>query len=183
MKGVIFNLFENFITSQYSEEVYDDIIDACDTGATNPLEIVGPGSYPDEIFDAIISKAAEITKNNVPELLRGMGRHSLPVLAERYPHFFHDFTHPREFLKTASMIHQVEVRKLYQDAEVPKFFIDVHDDNHLTLTYKSKRKLCHLAEGLIIGLGDHYNTPLEISQQECIQNGDKVCKFKLTFNK
>jgi len=182
MKGIIFNLFESFITTTYSEDTYEEILEAADTGSVNPFEIVGPGSYPDEVFDAIIAKTAEITKKDVAEVLRALGRHSLPILTERYPQFFEDFKHPREFLKTASMIHQIEVRKLYQDAEVPKFFIDDQGGNNLTVTYKSRRHLCHLAEGLISGLGDYYQVPLDISQPECIQNGGKACKLVLTFH-
>lgn len=182
MKGIIFNLFENFVTHQFGEETYEDIIAASDTGSLNPFEIVGPGSYPDEIFSIILTKAVEKTGKNKADILREMGRHSLPILAQRYPHFFDGYKHPREFLKTASMIHQVEVRKLYQDAVVPKFFIEDHDGQGLTLTYKSKRVLCHLAEGLISGLGDYYHIPTEITQIECIQTGGSICKFNLQFH-
>lgn len=182
MKGIIFNLFESFLTAKFGEETYEEILTASDTGSLNPFEIVGPGSYPDEAFNAILAKAAEKTKKDTADILREMGRHSLPILAERYPHFFDDYKHPREFLRTASMIHQVEVRKLYQDAEVPKFFIDDHDNAGLTFTYKSKRRLCHLVEGLLIGLGDHYRVPVEIRQTECLLTGGKVCKFILKFS-
>ena len=182
MKGIIFNLFEKFITDKFGEESYEDIIAASDTDSLNPFEIVGPGSYPDEIFIILLAKTAEMTQMDRADILRAMGRHSLPILAERYPHFFDDYKHPREFLKTVSMIHQVEVRKLYQNAEVPKFFIDDHGDAGLTLTYKSRRRLCHLAQGLISGLGDHYRIPIEITQTECIQTGGKVCKFILKFH-
>ncbi len=182
MKGIIFNLFESFITAKFGEETYEDILAASDTGSLDPFEIVGPGSYPDEAFNAILAKAAEMMKKDLAEILREMGRHSLPILAERYPHFFDDYKHPREFLKTASMIHQVEVRKLYQDAEVPKFFVDDHGDEGLTFTYKSRRRLCHLVEGLIAGLGDHYRVPTDIVQAECLLTGGKVCKFILKFH-
>ena len=181
MKGIIFNLFDNFIISRFGEDTHDEILEASETGPINPFEIVGPGSYPDEMFDAIVTKAAEITKEDKANLLRAMGRHSLPILAERYPHFFNDYKHPREFLKTASMIHQVEVRKLYQDADVPKFFIEDHGSAGLTLTYKSRRHLCHLAEGLIDGLGVYYQVPLQISQPECVQSGGRACKLILQF--
>ncbi|MDH3392697.1 MAG: heme NO-binding domain-containing protein [Desulfobulbaceae bacterium] len=181
MKGIIFNLFENFITKKFGDSTYEEIINSCDTGSFNPLDIVGPGSYPDELFTAILNKSSEITKKSTADILREMGRHSLPILADRYPHFFDDYKHPRDFLKTASMIHQVEVRKLYQDAEVPKFFIDTHEDGETILTYKSRRLLCHFAEGLIYGLGDHYRIPINITQTECVQNGDKICKFNLKF--
>lgn len=182
MKGIIFNLFEDYINTKYGEDFYEEILEASDTGEVDPFEIVGPGSYPDETFNTILAQASEMTQKDISLLLREMGRHSLPILADRYPHFFADYHHPREFLKTASMIHQVEVRKLYQGAEVPKFFVEDQDAGGLHLTYKSKRRLCHLVEGLIAGLGDHYRVPVNIVQIDCIQKGDSNCKFSLTFD-
>jgi predicted hydrocarbon binding protein len=182
MKGIIFNLFEDFIVSRYGEDKYEEIIAASDTGALDPFEIVGPGSYPDEAFDAILNKASEKIDRNISEILKDMGRHSLSKLAERHPHFFNGCEHPRDFLKTASMIHHVEVRKLYQGAEVPSFFVDDRNQDGLALTYKSRRHLCHLVEGLIAGLGDHYKIAVSINQTECIHSGGQVCKFIVKFH-
>ncbi len=182
MKGIIFNLFEDFIISKFGEEFYENILATSNTGSLNPFDIVGPGSYPDEAFHTLIGKAAEKANTDTMEILRDMGRHSLPMLAKRYPQFFRDYNHPREFLKTASMIHHVEVRKLYRNAEVPNFFVEDHGDDHMSLIYHSKRNLCHLAEGLLAGLGDYYRIPMDIMQSECIQTGGKACKFILKFH-
>ena len=160
MKGIIFNLLEDFIVSRYGENKYEEIVTASDTGQLDPFEIVSPGSYPDEAFETIVRRASEKTGTTMPELLKEMGRHSLPKLVERYPHFFDPHEHPRDFLKTTAMIHHVEVKKLYLGAEVPNFFISDEHQDGLTLVYKSKRSLCHLVEGLVVGLGDHYKIPV-----------------------
>ena len=182
MKGIIFNLLEDYIVSRYGEKKYEEIITSCDTGTLDPFEIVSPGSYPDEAFQAIMKSASEKIDTNLPEMLKDIGQHSLAKLAERYPHFFEPYNHPRDILKTASMIHHVEVKKLYQGAEVPNFYVDDHGQDGLTLIYKSKRRLCYLAEGLIAGLGDHYKIPVSVKQSECIQSGGSVCKFIVQFH-
>ncbi len=181
MKGIIFNLLEDFIVSRHGEEIYEDIVETCDTGELDPFEIVSPGSYPDEVFDVIVRNAAKKTATPLPALLKEMGRHALPKLAKRYPHFFTPYTHPRDFLKTASMIHHVEVKKLYQGAEVPKFFVDDKGPEGLALTYKSRRHLCHLVEGLVDGLGTHYHVPLSVEQVECVLTGHDACTFNVQF--
>lgn len=182
MKGIIFNLLEDFIVARYGEDTYEEIIVASDTGSLDPFEIVSPGSYPDEAFEIILKTASEKIDTNIPELLKDLGRHSLPILVARYPHFFDPYKHPRDFLKTTSMIHQVEVKKLYQGAEVPNFSIADESQDGFTLIYKSMRHLCHLAEGLIAGLGDYYKISVSIDQSECIHSGDAVCKFKIKFH-
>ncbi len=182
MKGIIFNLLEDFIVSRYGEDKYEEIITASDTGTLDPFEIVAPGSYPDEAFQTIMKSASEKTDSNIPEMLKNIGQHSLAKLADRYPYFFDPYDHPRDFLKTASMIHHVEVKKLYQGAEVPHFYVNDHGHDGLSIVYKSKRRLCYLAEGLIAGLGDHYKIPVSVKQSECIQSGGTACKFVVKFN-
>ena len=181
MKGIIFNLFENYIVSKYGEDKYEEIITASETGSLDSFEIVGPVSYPDAAFKAIIKSASEKTGTAIPEMLKDVGRHSLAILAKRYPHFFDPYDHPRDFLKTTSMIHHVEVNKLYQGADVPTFFVEDHGQDGLTLIYKSRRRLCYLAEGLIAGLGDHYKISVSTHQSECIGSGGNICKFIITF--
>ena len=182
MKGIIFNLLEDFIVSRYGEDKYEEIIAASETGSLDPFEIVSPGSYPDEAFQTIIKSASEKIDTNIPEMLKDLGQHSLTKLAERYPHFFDPYNHPRDFLKTASMIHHVEVKKLYHGAEVPHFYVDDHGQSGLTIVYKSKRHLCYLAEGLIAGLGGHYKVPVSVKQSECLLSGGSKCNFIVQFD-
>jgi len=142
--------------------------------------MVGPGSYPDSDFMVILGQAARTTGMDAAPLLQAMGRHSLPILAGRYPHFFSGFSHPRDFLKTTSLIHQVEVKKLYRDAEVPRFTIKDLPDG-MVVTYHSSRRLCHFVAGLLAGLSDYYQVPMTVKQVECILEGGRTCTFEVSF--
>ena len=180
MKGIIFNLLEQFINDRFGEDTYEEIVAACSPLSGDPYAMVSPGSYPDSDFMTLLGQAARTTGMDQASLLQAMGRHSLPLLAQRYPHFFSAYDHPRDFLKTTSLIHQVEVKKLYRDAEVPRFTIEDQADG-MTVTYHSSRRLCHFVAGLLTGLSDFYRVPMAVQQVECILEGGGACTFALSF--
>lgn len=181
MKGIIFNLLGGYLTDRFGEDKYEEILSSCKLQSDDPFTMVSPATYADADFGIIAAKAAEILKMSIPDLLREMGTHAMPKLAERYPGFFTDYDHPADFLKTASFIHEIEVKKLYKDADVPKFTIESETPEQMILSYNSKRRLCHLVEGLLTGLGNYYNIPLKVKQTECQISGGQQCVFLLKF--
>jgi Haem-NO-binding len=67
-----------------------------------------------------------------------------------------------------------EVRKIYPRADAPEFIVTAVGKG-VHLQYLSKRRLCHLAEGLVRGTGDWFSTPVEVTHLSCIQRGDVSC--------
>ena len=179
MKGIIFNLLEDFIVEKFGENKYEEIIASCALQTNEPF--VGPGSYPDEDFFAIYSKALEHLKIPSAEALRTFGKYCFHKLASKYPIFIKMHNHPKDFLKSVDSTIHVEVRKLYKDSETPKFTYRDPAPNKLIMEYTSKRKLCNFAEGLIEGVSEHYKIPIQCKQLQCTLNGNKVCEFDLTF--
>ncbi|WP_220471645.1 V4R domain-containing protein [Colwellia sp. BRX10-4] len=47
--------------------------------------------------------------------------------------------------------------------------------------YQSKRKLCHLCEGLISGAARHFKQAIVIEQSECMHDGANKCKLVISF--
>ncbi len=183
MKGIIFNLLEGFITDKYGEEEYDGMLAKCRLKTEDPEVMVGPGTYPDEDFAAIISEAAAFVGVSVADALRAFGRYAIPKLAEKHPRFFSPYHHPKDFLKTVDFIHHIEIHKLYKGAETPKFLTEDPASDRLVMKYSSVRGLCGLVEGLIDGLADHYKIPIERDQTLCVQKGDGECVFNLRFER
>jgi heme-NO-binding protein len=105
-----------------------------------------------------------------------------PVFAERYPGFFEPHQTTLEFLLTLNEIIHPEVRKLYPGAEVPVFDHSV-SDHRLTMGYKSDRKLCMFAEGLIEGAAAHYEEELTVKQPTCMNRGDERCVLEISFRR
>lgn len=180
MKGIIFNLLEQFVSENWGDKVYEEILNECSLETKGPF--VGPGSYPDSDLMAIVSKGVEKSGIALPELLRKFGRFCIPILAEKFPDFVTPYKHPRDFLKTVDNIIHLEVKKLWEDAKPPGFVLREPDSGRLIMEYRSERKLCKFMEGLIEGVGDYYNTLIQYRQTRCMLNGEDVCEFDLTFS-
>jgi hypothetical protein len=182
MKGIIFNLLEDYVTSCSDEASWEDIVAKCSLESKAPLDIVGPGTYPDNDFLEIVLKAADHLKTNPTELLRQFGRHSTPAIARRYSSFFTPYQHPKDFLKFTGVIHQTEIKKLYKDAKTPQFSCHEIDENHISLKYSSERHLDAMVEGLLEGLGDYYKIPLQIEAKKRNPNSKPAsCEFIIKF--
>jgi predicted hydrocarbon binding protein len=86
----------------------------------------------------------------------------------------------KPFLLTLDQVIHVEVRKLYSDAGLPEFKYQDENDNELVMLYRSPRKLCALAEGLMAGAAKHFNSDYQLKHDICMHNGDDHCRFELT---
>lgn len=179
MKGIVFNILEDFICEGWGEDVYDEILGRCPLHTKEPF--VGPHTYPDADLLMIVGKAAERLGLPVPDAIQAFGKFCFPRLAAKYPVFLKGHEHPKTFLKTIEGVIHVEVRKLLRDADPPRItFVDLGPDT-LMLNYASKRALCPLFVGLLEGVADHFRTPIHRRETACMLKGAPACEFHLTF--
>ena len=179
MKGVLFNLLEEFIIENYGEKTFDDILDECSLTTTEPF--VGPGTYPDEDLMEIVTKAAAKLGITPDQAMFAYGRYIFPKLVEAVPQFVEHHDHPKVFLKTINDVIHMEVKKMYTHAYTPEFkYFDTEEDK-LIIQYSSKRKLYALMEGLIEGVADYFNYTIRRSRKIHDLNGKEVCDFSLYF--
>ncbi len=181
MKGIIFNLLEDYIENTFGAGEYEEMLAGCPLSVEDPELIVGPGTYPDRDFLAMVNWLALRNNRQDDEILRSFGRYSIIRLAERYPQFFNAYENPRDFLKSVGFIHHIEIRKLYKDAQTPEFSAEDHGEGRMRLRYRSKRHLCAFVEGLIDGLAEQYGRPITREKTSCSQSGGQECVFLLHF--
>jgi hypothetical protein len=177
MKGIIFNIVEEVVADAYGPAAWDGLMAAAglDGGYTSL------GSYPDSQLYDIVGAACTTTRLAPADLLRMLGRNSMPKLFERYPHLFDSAPDARSFILGLNTIIHPEVRKLYAGASCPHFQF-TQGEQRLTLGYNSPRKLCHLAEGFVAGLADHFGETIAISQSTCMHDGDAACHIDLAWS-
>ncbi len=179
MKGVIFRLFEEFVTSNWGDEFFEDVLASTKLVTQEPF--VGPGTYPDEDLLALLDNAVTRLGVSPAEALTGFGRFAFPRLAASFPVFVQGHVHPKSFLQSVDSVIHVEVRKLYPEAVTPRVLIQDTGPDQAILRYESPRKLCALLCGLLEGVGDHFGTPLQFSQSRCALRGDPFCEFAIQF--
>jgi hypothetical protein len=175
MKGIVFNLLEEVVATHVGESVWDEMLEKAGVdGAYTSL-----GNYSDEEFVRLLEALSEHRASPPRDTLRWFGHQSMPFLAERYPEFFAPHASLRPFLLSLNDVIHAEVRKLYPGAEVPVFGFELPQaagsGESVVIHYRSKRKLCPLAEGFIAGAADHFRQSVSISQQSCMMEGADEC--------
>ncbi|MFI9330248.1 heme NO-binding domain-containing protein [Kitasatospora sp. NPDC052868] len=177
MKGVVFDLLDEIVSQNYGPRKWGEIIDAAGVeGAYTSL-----GNYPDEEFFRIVTAAASGLDMKEDEVVRWLGRKSIPIFAERYPTFFDGHSSTRTFLLTLEDIIHPEVRRLYPGAQVPSFTFDTSSEDVLVMRYRSERQLCWFGEGLIEGAAENFRESVDIKQTKCTRRGDEECVYEVSI--
>jgi hypothetical protein len=178
VKGIVFNLLEAVVTKEHGENVWETLLDnAGMDGAYTSL-----GSYPDDQLMRLVAAASGTLKCSDAEVLQWFGRNAMSILAERYPQFFKGQSSTRAFLLTLNEIIHPEVRKIYPGADVPVFDFDSSSPNVLVVGYRSRRKLCALAEGFVEGAAEHFGQSLTFEHLQCMHHGADKCVFRIVFS-
>lgn len=84
-----------------------------------------------------------------------------------------------EFLKSIHDVIHKEVEKLYKTQNLPVIRCEQPGPDLLLMDYRSPRKLCHLADGLIRGAAKQFNTEVLISHDVCMHDGSDHCEFRI----
>jgi hypothetical protein len=181
MKGVIFVIFEDFITSTFGRETFEDLLEACPHVAKEP--IVSPKTYPDDWMVGMLMAACKKLDVTPEFALRAFGKFAFGGLTKRYPAFLEGVEHPRQLLLAVHDIIHVEVKKLMEGATPPNLYYDDVDGDldKLVIHYESKRGLCMLMEGLLDGVAEHFGMEITYEQTSCTHRGDPRCTFEIQF--
>ncbi len=177
MKGVVFNLLEQIVTRDYGEDAWDELLDSAGLeGAYTSL-----GSYGDADLAKLVDAASDALAISPDEIVRWLGRNALPLFAVSHPQLFENHVSARTFVLTLNDIIHPEVRKLYPGADVPVFDFETTATGELVMGYRSPRKMCTFAEGLLEGAGEHFGEQLVIEQPRCMKRGDERCVIEIGF--
>ena len=177
MKGIIFNLLEDAVTSQYGADTWDELLTATQLeGVYTSL-----GSYPDAEIQALVRAAADRLHLSPFEVLRWFGRKAMPMLLERYPAFFATQTSTRPFLRSVNSLIHPEVLKIYPHADTPTFEFHDAPDGGLLLGYRSERRMCALIQGFAEGAAEYYGETATFDHRLCMHRGDDRCLCHITF--
>lgn len=179
MQGLIFNLLGERVSEAWGEAYWTDLI-AETPGMDNPV-FVGPKNYPDEGFTSLVTRVSTDRGMPMDELLVDFGRWCFPRLAATHPVFLEGYGRAQDFLLTVEDVVHTEVRKLYDDAYLPRIRFERPTSSTLVAIYHSKRKLCWLAEGLIRGVGDFFGEEVSTAQEACMHEGAPECRIRVDF--
>lgn len=177
MKGVVFVEFLEMVEAEFSADMADDIIDDCELPSGGAYTAVGTYDHAEMV--SLVGALSQRTGMPAPDLIRAFGEYLFERFHVHHNDFFDGIHDSLDFLERIEDVIHVQVRKLYPNAELPRFEIERPDPDHLRMVYRSDRHMGDLAEGLIRQCIAHYGTPVTVERHNLDDSGGRV-RFELS---
>ena len=176
MKGIVFTEFFEMVEQAHGYQMVDQLIMDNDLPSGGAYTTIGTYSHQEMV--TLVVDLGEKTKTPVPKLLHAFGQYLFGTFVKSYPMFFSTAANAFDFLESIEKNIHVEVKKLYPDAELPRFTTQRIEEHCLEMIYHSDRSMADFALGLIEKTFDHYQEKAVIEREDLTENGSKV-KFMI----
>ncbi|MBT5923483.1 MAG: heme NO-binding domain-containing protein [Cellvibrionales bacterium] len=178
MKGVIFTHLQEMIESEQGFQVWDAILERCDLASGGVF--VATERYPDEELFAIVTELSTVTDTAINDLLGVFGEYLFVNLHKSMPpEVFAPLT-LWDLLKGLDSIIHMEVKKLDKKAQPPSLTVVRSSDKEMVLEYRSAKKLCHLAMGMLKSAAAMFDEDVTLAMPLCIHDGHDHCELVIT---
>jgi len=180
MKGMIFTALADLVERDYGLATWQKALDSCD--CTNSGAYSAGGSYPDHEILCLVGFLCEELDLPKEFVLRRFGESLFESLKASHPYFLTPHADTKSFLLSIKDVIHKDVEKLHPGTSLPWLsYASEETPKHLTMLYQSKRKLCFLAEGLILGAANHFECEIALIHSRCVYRGDENCQLDIQF--
>lgn len=173
MKGIVFTEFMDMVGKTFSDEVLENILDRADLDSGGAYTAIG--TYNNQEIVNLVVELSKETDIPIPDLLKAYGEYLFTRFTELFPQYFEPIDNSFEFLEQVDNHIHVEVKKLYPDAELPRFSSVRNSEDTLTMNYYSSRHFEDLAYGLIKGCNDFYKESVDVQYKEGKDESGESC--------
>lgn len=179
MKGVINKGVQELVESQFGDNAWEAI--RCRAGCEEPS--FSPGiDYPDQMTIDLIAAASEHLHLTTDAVMIEFGKYWVANTGSKsYPSLFAlAGGNAKEFLRNMDRVHR-QVTVSIHGAHPPPLKPEDLPHGGLAIHYQSKRMLCPVLHGLILGVGIYCDEPLSVKETTCMRNGEAECTFEVRF--
>jgi hypothetical protein len=181
MKGIVFVELLAMAEDAFGEDVVDNLIETSDLPSGGAYTSVG--NYPCEELMTLVQGFSRHSGVSGPELQRLFGHWMMDSFKTHYPQFFENRSGSLTMLEAIEDDIHVEVRKLYPDADLPKFDTHRPGPDALDMTYRSPRPLADFCQGLIEASVEKFGETAKISRTDRDEGDMTVADFKIRLGK
>ena len=178
MHGIVFEELREFVWRAHGADAWAALLKEAAPGR----RFYAPDTdYPDEELEALLAAISRKTGADRKDLLRNFGTFVAPTLLELYRPLIDPDWGLLDFLEhVEETIHRV-VRLDDPAAAPPRLRVERLDPERVVVHYDSKRRMCDLARGLVLGLQDEYATKVDIRELACMESGDAECTLEVAI--
>lgn len=168
MIGFLFTQLIKIAEDKLGEDRFDDVMDQL--SLSNGGVYITVGDYPFEDLHVLVHGFANAMNVTIPDLQRQLGEAIFDYIKDARPDLFHEEETLPGFLTNLQTVLETEVRKLYQDGEVPKFIFEPMGLGEFCVTYRSPRPLFEVGRGVITACCKYFAPETVISLIEVRDN-------------
>lgn len=177
MKGIVFTEFLEMVEKSHGYEMVDQLL--TDNELPSGGVYTAIGTYEHKEMVTLVVDLSKKTKQPVPNLLNSFGQYLFGTFEKGYPSFFQNSSTAFDFLESIEVHIHVEVKKLYPDAQLPRFKTQRKGKDTLEMIYYSDRSMADFALGLIEKTLEYYGEEATIAKEDLTESGSEV-KFIIT---
>ena len=176
MKGFIFTEFLRFVEVSHNLEMVDEMI----TNSNLPSKGIYSAfnSYDFNELVSMLSFVCAKTKVPVEVLLEEFGKFVFPYLIGKHSYIIKEYKNPLDLIAGIETHIHMQVKILYEDAELPTFSVAEKTKTSLSLIYTSSRGLTYFAIGLMKETLDFFKVKGKIDMDPAYKNNGSV-KFHI----
>lgn len=147
MKGFIFTNFLDFVEKSNGLEMVDQMLGECDLASEGVYSAFN--SYEFDELVTLLTYVSKKTDISPQILLESFGRFVFPYLIGKHSYIIEKYSNAIDLIAGIENHIHIEVKKLYEDAELPTFNVVDKKEDSLTIIYTSTRGLTYFAIGLM----------------------------------
>jgi predicted hydrocarbon binding protein len=176
MHGSICLELQKYVQSKHGSATWSALLEKAGLAG---VEFELMKEYPDEAAFALVGAASEATGAAPTVILEDFGAFIAPDLLEMFWGTIKPEWKTLDVVEhTEETIHKV-VRLKNPGAKPPNLRVTRHAADRLEIDYRSARKLCAVARGIVRGLAAHYKESVRLHEPECMQRGDARCLIEV----
>ena len=174
MHGSIVAIVKKFVDVHHGGEAWNVILER---GGYPDLVVSPIQTYPDKAVVELLGSACELLDCTLDDLLVDLGKYAAGELVSLVNSMLHPDWKCFEMLSNVeSLIHRM-IRIQNPDAQPANIQAFRLSETEMRVIYSSRRGLCSLAHGILLGMGEHYKQDLKITHTTCTKRGDPFCTF------
>lgn len=176
MYGIVNVAVQEMVLEHHDEATWQQIVDA--TNMEIPF-FLSDHSYDDAITYALVGAAAKVLKTDASDILKAFGKHwVLKTSMHKYGDLMKSGGYNlSDFLTNLPNFHS-RVMLLYPNLQPPEFTVQNLQNKEYCLNYYSHREgLSDFVYGLLLGLSELFNEPIEIKRIENTSTDSTALSF------
>jgi len=176
MHGIVHKTLKEYVEEDVDAAEWDEIVDRA---GLEPKLYLPVTHYPDEEVTAVFDALTAATGKSEADVQRAFGRRLAPELLNTFKAHVRDDWATRELLLALEIVYE-RVAAQDEDSDLPAVETEA-DGGDVVVTYDSERKLCSVARGVVLGVADHYDDDVTITEPECARKGADRCRLRIAF--